>query len=142
MKILNENNVEIENPDLTKGYLVEEEIFVKHHEAIEAAAEVGHYEVVKEYPNGGKDVEFIVETPAIEAKDAWDEYETIQRFVPYTEEALMNMRIGELKGFLFDTDYNILKIIEGATTLQECAGVIAKRAAWRKEINELEEKLR
>lgn len=142
MRILDENNIEIENPDFAKGYLVEEEIFVRHHESIEAVEEIGHFKVVKEYPNGGKDVEFIVDTPAVEAKEAWDEYETIQRFVPYTEEALTNMRIGELKGFLFDTDYNILKIVEGAATLKECAEVIAKRAAWRKEINELEEKLR
>lgn len=142
MRILDENNIEIENPDFSKGYVVEENIFVRHHEAIEAKLETGRYEIVKEYPNGGKDVEFVIETPAVEAKEAWDEYETIKRFVPYTAEEIMHLRIGELKGFLLETDYNILKIVEGAATLKECAEVIAKRAGWRKEINELEKKLR
>ena len=48
-------------------------------------------------------------------------------------------RILELKQKLADTDYNILKIVEGAATLPEMAEVIKNRAAWRKEINELEE---
>lgn len=142
MRILSENNIEIENPDFANGYLVEEEIFVRHHEAIAAVEEVGHFEVIKEYPNGGKDVEYIIDTPSTEAKAAWDEFERIQRFVPYTEAELATNRIAELKKFLSETDYNILKIVEGATTLQACAEVITKRAAWRKEINELEKKLR
>jgi hypothetical protein len=50
-------------------------------------------------------------------------------------------RIAELKQYLFDTDYNILKVIEGAATAEEMAEVIAKRAAWRKEINDLEREL-
>ena len=37
------------------------------------------------------------------------------------------------------TDYNILKIVEGAATIEEKADIIAQRAEWRKEINELEE---
>ena len=50
-------------------------------------------------------------------------------------------RIAELKQNLFDTDYNILKVVEGAATVSEMAEVIAKRAMWRKEINELEKEL-
>lgn len=50
-------------------------------------------------------------------------------------------RIQELKQKLDDTDYNILKIVEGAATLIEMEDVISQRAAWRKEINELEEEL-
>ena len=48
-------------------------------------------------------------------------------------------RILELRQKLADTDYNILKIVEGAATLLEMAEVIKNRAAWRREINELEE---
>lgn len=140
MRILDENNMEIENPDFSKGYLKTDSLFVCHHEAIEAVEEVGHFETIKEYPNGGKDVDWIVDTPAVEAQDAWDEYEDIQRFVPFTEKELASRRIGELKQMLSDTDYNILKIVEGATTLTACAEIIKKRAAWRKEINELEDK--
>lgn len=91
MKILDENNVELPSPDLSKGRLVEERLFISHHQAVEAAAEQWHYETIAEYPNGGKDVKKIVDVPGAEAQDAWDEYETIQRYVPYTEEELAAM---------------------------------------------------
>ena len=88
MRILDENNVEITAPDLTLGHLVEEEVFVAHHPAVEAVREQWHYETVYEYLNGGKDVVKVIDVPGMEAKDAWDEYETIKRYVPYTEEEL------------------------------------------------------
>ena len=88
MRILDENNVEITAPDLTLGHLVEEEVFVAHHPAVEAVREQWHYETVYEYLNGGKDVVKVVDVPGVEAKEAWDEYETILRYVPYTEEEL------------------------------------------------------
>ena len=88
MRILDENNVEITSPDLSLGHLVEEEVFVAHHPAVEAVREQWHYETVYEYLNGGKDVVKVIDVPGVEAKDAWDEYETILRYVPYTEEEL------------------------------------------------------
>ena len=91
MRILDLNGMELENPDLSLGYLTEEEILISHHEAVEAAAEQLHYETIAEYPNGGRDVKRVVDVPGVEAKDAWDEYETIQRYVPYTEEELAAM---------------------------------------------------
>ena len=91
MKILDENNVELPSPDLSKGRLVEERLFISHHDAVEAVEEQWHYETIAEYPNGGKDVKRVVDVPGVEAKDAWDEYETIQRYVPYTEEELAAM---------------------------------------------------
>lgn len=50
-------------------------------------------------------------------------------------------RIYELKQKLFDTDYNILKIVEGCLTLTDCVDIIKQRQSWRKEINELEKEL-
>lgn len=91
MKIFDSNNVEIESPNLSLGYLTEDKILIAHHEAVEAVEEQWHYETVAEYPNGGKDVAKVIDTPGAEAKDAWDEYETIQRYVPYTEEELAAM---------------------------------------------------
>lgn len=88
MRILDENNVEITVPDLMLGHLVEEEVFVAHHPAVEEVREQWHYETVYEYLNGGKDVVRVIDVPGVEAKDAWDEYETIKRYVPYTEEEL------------------------------------------------------
>lgn len=138
MRILDENNIEIENPDLTKGYLKQDSLFICHHEAIEEVIEQGHFETVREYPNGGKDVEWVIDVPAVEAKEAYDEFEEVQRYVLFTEVELAVRRISELKHFLQETDYNILKVVEGAMTLEDCAEVIAKRSSWRKEINELE----
>ena len=140
MRILDENNIEIEKPDFSKGYLKPDSIFVCHHEATEEVEEVGHYEVVKEYPNGGKDVEYIIDTPAVEAREAWDEFEDIQRFVPFKEKEIATRRIAELKQFLCNTDYHVLKVVEGVTTLAEIAETVKQRADWRKEINELEAK--
>lgn len=141
MRIFDEFDNLLEKYDETKGYLKEDSLFVCHHEAVEAVEEQGHFETIAEYPNGGKDVEWIVDIPAVEAKEAWDEYEDILRFVPFTTVEITNNRISELKQKLFDTDYNILKIVEGAATLEEMADVIFKRSKWRKEINELEKEL-
>ena len=88
MRILDENCKEIQNPDYEKGHLKEDKLLVSHHEAIEAVAEKGHWETIAEYPNGGKDVEWIVDVPSVEAAEAWDEYEDILRFIPYTAEEL------------------------------------------------------
>lgn len=141
MRIIDQNDIELQNGsiDSTKGYLKRDSLFIRRHEAVEAVEEQGHWETIKEYPNGGKDVEWVVDTPAVEAKEAWDEYEDVLRFIPYTTKEFAVRRIEELKRNLADTDYNILKIVEGAATLVECADIIKQRAQWRKEINELEE---
>lgn len=91
MKILDENGVEIFSPDLEKGYLKEDKIFVAHHEAVEAVEEQWHYETIAEYPNGGKDVEKVVDVPGVEAQEAWDEYEDVLRYVCYTDDQLAEM---------------------------------------------------
>lgn len=140
-RIFDQKDTELVSHDKTKGYLIEDRRLVKHHEAVEAVPEEGHYETLAKYPNGGKDVEWVVDKPGVKAQDAWDEYEDILRFIPFTELELATNRITELKQLLQNTDYNILKIVEGASTLAECAEVIAKRASWRKEINELEFKM-
>lgn len=47
-------------------------------------------------------------------------------------------RINELKRLLMETDYQAIKYAEGELTIEEYALTKAKRASWRKEINELE----
>ena len=141
MRIFDELNNLMESYDETKGYLKKDSLFVCHHEAIEAVKEHGHWETIAEYPNGGKDVEWIIDVPGVEAKEAWDEYEDVLRFVPFSAKELAEIRISELKQKLSDTDYNIIKVMEGAATLTEMADIIAQRALWRKEMNELEKDL-
>lgn len=88
MRILDINDNEIFNPDYELGYTQEEEIFIQHHDAIEEIQEEWHWNVIKEYDNGGKDVEKVVDVPAVEAQDEWDEYETILRYYEYTQEEI------------------------------------------------------
>lgn len=55
-----------------------------------------------------------------------------------TEEEIKQHRIAELKQFLANTDYVVIKIAEGVATKEEYADVIAQRQAWREEIREFE----
>ena len=87
MEIYNENMEPIKNPDLSLGYL-KDSVRTEHHPAVEGVQERWHYEVVREYPNGGRDVEKVIDVPGVEAKEAWDEEIPIQIYVPYTQEEL------------------------------------------------------
>lgn len=87
MKIIDSNNVEIANPDLTKGYLKPETQTI-HHDAVAGVEEVSHYETIRKYPNGGKDVKKVVDVKAVPAQDAYDEEVEVQRYILYTAEEL------------------------------------------------------
>ena len=87
MKIIDSNGVEIANPDLTKGYLKQETQTV-HHDAVAGVEEVSHYETIREYPNGGKDVKKVVDVKAVPAQDAYDEEVAFVRYIKYTQDEL------------------------------------------------------
>ena len=87
MTIIDENGAAIENPDLTLGYLVDDTEPVEH-PAVEGVEEVSHYETVAEYPNGGKDVQRVVDVPGVPAQAAWTEQVPVQRYIRYTDEEL------------------------------------------------------
>ena len=87
MKIIDSSGVEIASPDLTKGYLIQETQTVRH-DAVEGVEEVSHYETIREYPNGGKDVKKVVDVKAVPAQDAYDEEVEVQRYILYTAEEL------------------------------------------------------
>lgn len=90
MEIYNENMERIENPDLSLGYL-KSSTRTEHHDAVEGVQERWHYEVVKEYPNGGKEVQKVIDVPGVKAQPAWDEEIPIQIYIPYTREELDRM---------------------------------------------------
>lgn len=91
MRIFDETKTrELTDFDLAKGYLKYDKLFIAHHDETKARKEQGHYETITEYPNGGKDVKWIIDVPAVEAKDPYDEYEDIQIYVPYSEEEIAN----------------------------------------------------
>lgn len=82
------NALDAEALDYAKGYLAVRKR-IHHHPAVEAAAETGHMETLEEYPaTGGRDVRWVVDTPGVDAQEAWDEEETYTEYVRYTEEEL------------------------------------------------------
>lgn len=139
MKVYNENKtIELTAYDLEKGYLKADKLFIKHHEAVAEVKEQGHYETVAVYENGGKDVAWVVDIPAVEAKEAYDEYEDIQVYVSYTEKELASREIAQLKSKLSETDYQAIKYAEGLIPETDYANIKAQRQAWRDRINILE----
>ncbi len=122
MKIYNEQKTqELAETEIDRenGYLKPDKIATTHHDAVpaktieEQIAELElqgvkierhsdkFYRVLAVYPSGGKDVEEIVEIPA---KEAYDDYEDIQVYIPFTEQELKERadrkRSAELKAEL------------------------------------------
>lgn len=91
MDMYDEQGNPVTDYDPAKGRL-EMQKRIHHHEAVEAVEEQGHWETVAEYPEtGGKDVQWVVDAPGVEAQEAWDEEETYWLYIPYTEEKLAQM---------------------------------------------------
>lgn len=90
--ILNDKDEEMkaEDVDLSKGYLKTETRTI-HHDAVPAIEPVTHQEIVKTYYEDdgetvkGNDVKIVVDDPGQEARDAYDEQQTFQRYILYTE---------------------------------------------------------
>lgn len=90
-KELNENELDLEN-----GYLKADKLFIAHHEAVEAQEAI--YEKREEkLSNGSTQTWKDLVSPAVEAKEAWDEYEDIQVYIPYTAEELEERRLNALR---------------------------------------------
>lgn len=128
MRILdiNDNELQIENLDLELGRLINDKIFIKHHDAIPSSPGKSHYwpskyfftdgshyivnseddphviyideekekfgwNVLKGEPKReihGISLQLVIDSPAVEGREAWDEYEDIQRYILYTEDEL------------------------------------------------------
>lgn len=83
MRILDEADNEIFDPDYSLGYTVEETITVGYAEATGPTEGIWHYEIVCVYPNGGKDVERVVDVPGEPYIPAHDIKVTILRWYEY-----------------------------------------------------------
>ena len=86
MKIYDEAlETELSAPDLALGRLEPASRLAAHHAAEDA---VWHYETMPcaEHADCPKDLrQIVIDTPA---RSAWDEYEDVQRYVPYTDAEL------------------------------------------------------
>lgn len=95
MRILDALDNEIFTYNKNTHYLIEDTILVAHHDEIQAVEEQGHYKVIAEYPNGGKDVEWVIDVPGVLHQDAWDEFENILRLVEFKPEELLDLDLME-----------------------------------------------
>ena len=90
IKVYDQYGNQLESWDETIGWLKPSAKTV-HHEAVEAVEEKWHWETVKEYPNGGKDVRKVIDVAGVEAQEAWDEEIPIYIYTPYTQAELEEM---------------------------------------------------
>lgn len=87
MRILDTNGNEVQNPDLTLGYLTQDRILIAHHDAVEPVQGRYHYE----YDEGGANLRQVIDVESVAGHEAYDEYEDIQRYILYTPEEYENM---------------------------------------------------
>ena len=149
MKVYNEDKTKIlEEYDLSLGYL-KEDIIINHIDKVDAVEEQGHYETIKEYENGGKDIRWVIDVEKIEAVEEMDIEENIYIYIPYTQDEILKInnkkKVEDLKEYLQNTDYVVIKMYEAGIKgnsieemLKEYNDVLLKREEARKQINELE----
>lgn len=119
MRVFNENKTqELQTFDLIAGKLVEGKIFRQHHDAVAAvpgktaeqqAQELEAtgrqvvrkngeiFSVEKVYANGGRVLNEIKDIEPVEAKEAWDEYEDIYIYIPFTAEELKQNELNNIR---------------------------------------------
>lgn len=142
MKILDMNGNELDEKDIDerKGYLKRDEIVVKHHDAIEEKDEAWHYDYIEFLNSGGMELVYVVDEAAILAVEAYDEMEEVLRYVLYTEEELVMREYKELVQYLRDTDYVVIKVVEGVSTKDDYRDVFDKRKEVRERISMLKDR--
>ena len=90
MRIVDAQGNEILNVDYDKGTTEPHKILIAHHDAIEHKDAV--YENVLVYEGEkGKLYEYRLVSPEVYAQDAWDEYEDVLLYTPYTAEQLVEI---------------------------------------------------
>lgn len=87
MVYVDQNGNRIENPDLTKGYLVDS-AWIDH----PGTPQKGHYEYIRR-PEGGVVQTYVIDEPA---QGGWREV-TVQKYIPYAPEGDMETRVAALE---------------------------------------------
>lgn len=142
MRVFNEDKtIELTEYDLDLGHL-ENDTLVTHIEAVEEVPEQGHYVTLAEYPEtGGKEVEWIVDVPKVEAVEEHDETEDILVYIPFTESELkqisLRSELEELETWLNDHDYIGTKIATGRATIEDYAEEIELMKIKAQRIDEI-----
>jgi hypothetical protein len=133
MRVFNESKTkELYYYDLESGFLRNDRLVTKSHPAVPAFEGVGHYES-KTYPNGGVEKWWVWDAPPVKAQDAWDEYEEILVYVPFTAEQIKERRIAEIKKRLSQLSEDFVQAWAGA----QIADIDARKREFADLHNEL-----
>lgn len=90
IKVYNKEKTEILSTyDLEKGYLKRDKI-IKVYPEIVGRKEKGHYETIAIYPNGGKDVKWVIDEEEIKHQPQRIQEEDIFVYMPFTVEELLS----------------------------------------------------
>ncbi len=116
MRIFDEeliNEINYSDVDFSIFKLVQTKRLVKHHEAVKEIKEKFHYEVIKEYANGGKDVKKVVDVASVEPKDAYDEFEDVLQIAYLTDDEKNNIRKSGIQERLNSISQDIIQSMTG-----------------------------
>lgn len=132
-EVYNQSKTEIlTNYDLTKGRLVSdylEEVIPE----VQEVKEKFHYEVIKEYPNGGKDVKKVIDVKGVEYKPARTEQKPITVYVPYTEDELRQIQINKKINRLTELTKDLAQVQAGLVI----SDIEERKAEFRTLLNEV-----
>lgn len=147
--------------DLKKGHL-EPGIYTYIKPEVQEVKGEGHYEVIAEYENGGKEVEWVWDKEEVPYEPAQQIDEDVYVYVLYTDTELKMMglyeysaeeleelkkqkwkdnqqiHINNYKECLYNTDYKVIKFLEGWLSQEEFEENKIIRESYRNKIRYLE----
>ena len=91
MRTVTTDGTEVQSPDLELGFVEQGKLFVQHHDETPYVPAQYTEELVEEYDNGGKLYKTVETSPEVPYQPAWDEYEDVYFYYPYSEEQLANL---------------------------------------------------
>lgn len=116
MRIFDASGKELFDPDLSLGYLKEGKRMIAY-PAVKGVAEQGHYEVIAEYPNGGREVRYVVDVPGVAPQAARQEEEDVLNYIRYTQEELAAIEEERKKPTLQQQIQEIREAMESMRTM-------------------------
>lgn len=138
MAVFDKNGNYIESPDLELGRLVEKVETLTWNYILESE-EQGHYITLVEYPNGGKDVDWVVDVPEVGHWEAHDESGKLVDLEHYDSD----VKPDRSWDHTWTYEYPWLYYVYESYTEEELAQIAAEKAekARLAEIEELKAKL-
>lgn len=122
MEVYNESKNQIlSDYDLNKGYL-EADILKCELPQVDEVKSQGHYETIKVYENGGRDVKWVVDVEGVSFKPARVEFKDILVYVPFSPEQQRAFDLKRLR----------------AIREEECFSIINRGQLWYNGLNSLQ----